>query len=89
MHGHPHLVAVITAAAFFVLGVLLVIGAARDWNWLYAADDSYQNRWTLGQLSRYGGRTAARVVGLFGGLFLTFAGAYWLFQIGIVNRPGF
>ena len=32
----------------FVFGVCLVLGAVKDWDWLYEPDEHYQNNWTMG-----------------------------------------
>ncbi|MDO4729160.1 MAG: Imm17 family immunity protein [Bacteroidota bacterium] len=58
------------------LGICLVVGAFKNWDWLYAADKHYQNNWTMGQISRYLGRTTARIIGFFGGVFIIFIALY-------------
>lgn len=67
--------------ALFVLGICLIIGAIKNWNWLYEEDKHYQNNWNMGQISRYLGRDVARVIGFVGGIFLTIIGGYLLYGI--------
>ncbi|MFJ1376771.1 hypothetical protein ACILPE_09765 [Capnocytophaga canimorsus] len=76
IHNNKALFGKIIALALFILGFCLVIGAFKNWDWLYAADKHYQNNWTMGQISRYLGRDTARIIGLFGGFFLIFIGGY-------------
>ena len=66
--------------AFLVFGILVIIGAIRNWDWLYKPDASYHNKWTIGQISRYLGRNTARIIGLIGGLLLVIAGAAWSYM---------
>lgn len=69
----------IVALALLVFGFCLVIGAFRNWDWLYAADKHYQNNWTMGQISRYLGRDVARIIGFIGGCFLIFIGGFLVY----------
>jgi Immunity protein 17 len=70
----------IVSLAFLVFGILAVIGAIKNWDWLYKADVAYHNKWTIGQISRYLGRNTARVCGFVGGLLLILAGAVWSYM---------
>ena len=70
----------IVSLAFLVFGILVIIGAIRNWDWLYKPDAHYQNKWTVGQISRYLGRNTARVVGVIGGLVLVVAGGVWSYM---------
>ena len=56
----------------FFLGIALslLIGAIKNWDWLYEADIQYLSGWSLGQLSRYVGRGYARVYGFIAGLII-------------------
>ena len=67
----------IVSLAFLIFGILVVIGAWKNWDWLFKPDASYQNKWTIGQISRYLGRNTARVLGVIGGIILIVAGAFW------------
>lgn len=58
-------------------GILLIIGAIKNWDWIYKADEHYQSKWSLGQASRYLGRSTARVIGFAMGILITIIGAYW------------
>lgn len=69
------------AFIIFSFGIVLIIGAVKDWNWLYQPDGHFQNNWNMGQISRYLGRTTARVIGFVGGVALTGIGAFWSYQI--------
>lgn len=80
MQQNPGLFGKMVSLSFVVLGILIIIGAFRDWDWLYKPDDSYHNRWTIGQVSRYAGRTTARVIGFIGGLLLIIAGTVWSYK---------
>lgn len=71
----------LVAFILFGFGIVLIIGAIKDWNWLYQPDGHFQNNWSMGQLSRYLGRTTARAIGLVGGIALTCIGAFWSYQI--------
>ena len=73
---NPHVFGGIVALLLAAFGVCLIIGALKDWNWLYAPDGHYQNNWTMGQISRYLGRDMARVIGFFTGIFFIVIGLY-------------
>lgn len=75
--AHPHLVARMLSLCILAFGLLAMIGALKDWDWLYAPDKSYHNKWTIGQISRYLGRDTARVLGFMGGLLISIAGGVW------------
>ena len=53
--NNPTIFGKIIAVVVFVFGVCLIIGAIRDWDWLYVPDD-YQSKWGMGQISCYSGR---------------------------------
>ena len=77
IHSNGGTFSKIVSLAFLVLGILVVIGAIRNWDWLYKPDASYHNKWTIGQISRYMGRTPARILGFVGGLLLVAVGSFW------------
>lgn len=81
MHNNPALFGKLVALAILLFGVLVIIGAVRNWDWIYKPDESYHNRWTIGQVSRYAGRNTARVVGFVGGVVLVVAGAVWSYKL--------
>lgn len=81
--NNKQLVSQLTALLLLVFGVLLMIGAIKDWNWLYQPDGHFQNNWNMGQISRYLGRKAARVIGFTGGLALSGIGICWVYNIFI------
>ena len=70
----------IVSLTILLFGILVIIGAFRDWDWLFKPDASYQNKWTIGQLSRYLGRNTARIIGFVGGVLLVIAGAVWSYM---------
>lgn len=70
----PSIFSKILALALLLLGICLMVGALKDWNWLYAPDKDYQNNWGMGQISRYLGRKTARYIGFLGGVFLFLIG---------------
>ncbi len=72
---HPNIFGKSLSIVIFTLGILLIIGAIKDWDWLYAPDSHYRNNWTMGQISKFFGRKIARLVG---GVF----GAFVLLPIG-------
>ena len=80
IHNNSALFGKMLSLAFLVFGILVIIGAIRNWDWLYKPDESYHNRWTIGQVSRYLGRGTARVLGAIGGLLIIFAGAVWSYK---------
>lgn len=77
IHANGALFSKLVSLGFLIFGILVVIGAIKDWDWLYKPDEAYHNRWTLGQISRYLGRSTARVLGFIGGLLLITAGSVW------------
>ncbi|HEX5150764.1 MAG TPA: Imm17 family immunity protein [Parafilimonas sp.] len=77
MQNNSGLVGKLISLTILVLGILLIIGAFKNWDWLFKPDQSYHNRWTTGQVSRYLGRNTARVVGFIGGVILVIAGGFW------------
>ncbi len=77
MHSNPGIFGKMVSLAFLVFGVLVVIGSIKNWDWIYKPDESYHNKWTIGQVSRYLGRDTARIIGFFGGLILIIAGSLW------------
>jgi hypothetical protein len=80
IHQNSGLFSTMVSLAFLVFGVLVVVGAVRNWDWLFKPDESYHNKWTIGQVSRYLGRGPARVLGFVGGLILIIAGAVWSYM---------
>jgi hypothetical protein len=81
MHSNPALFGKLVALAILLFGVLVIIGAVRNWDWIFKPDESYHNRWTIGQVSRYAGRNTARVIGFVGGVLLVVAGAAWSYKL--------
>lgn len=81
IQNNPGTFSKIFALALLTFGVLVVIGAIKNWDWLYSPDDSYHNWYTIGQVSRYLGRGTARVIGFIGGLILIFAGGAWSYAV--------
>jgi len=81
IHNHKYIVSITVSSIIFIFGILAMVGAVKNWDWLYEADGHYQNNWSMGQISRYLGRTTARIIGFIAGIFITFAGGYWLFSI--------
>jgi Immunity protein 17 len=81
IHDNPRIVAKSLAIVFIIFGILAIIGAIRNWDWLYKPDDQYHNWYTMGQVSRYLGRNTARVIGFIGGIMISCAGAYWLYYM--------
>lgn len=80
MHNNPGIFGKMVSLAFLVLGILVVIGAVKNWDWIYKPDESYHNKWTIGQVSRYLGRDTARIIGFIGGLLLIVAGTVWSYM---------
>lgn len=80
MHNNSETFSRLVSLAFLVFGVLVVIGAVKNWDWIYKPDASYHNRWTIGQVSRYLGRDTARVIGFVCGLLLVVAGSVWSYM---------
>lgn len=64
---NPNIFQKIVATAFFIFGILLMVGAVKNWDCLYAPDKEYHSKSSMGQLSRYFGRKTARIVGFIGG----------------------
>lgn len=81
----PGLVGKTFALALLVFGVLCIVGAVKNWDWIYKPDESYHNRWTIGQISRYAGRNTARLIGAVGGVLLVVAGAVWSYKLFTKN----
>ena len=77
MHNNGGTFSKMVSLAFLVFGILVVIGAVKDWDWLFKPDIGYHNKWTIGQISRYMGRTPARILGFIGGLLLIAVGSFW------------
>ena len=80
MHNNPELFGKMVSLTFLVFGILVIIGAVKNWDWIYKPDESYHGWWTIGQISRYAGRNTARVIGVIGGLLLVVAGAFWSYK---------
>ena len=78
--NNPAIFRKIIAVVVFVFGVCLIIGAIRDWDWLYAPDD-YQSKWGMGQTSRYLGRPVARIIGFAGGVFFAVIGGIFVYGV--------
>src|SRR4051812_31808918 len=85
IHNNGDTFSKMVSLAFLVFGILVVIGAIKNWDWLYKPDDSYHNKWTIGQLSRYLGRRPARIAGFFGGLLLIAVGSFWSYRAFLKN----
>ena len=67
----------IVALLLAAFGICLIIGALKNWDWLYEPDKHYQNNWTMGQISRYLGRDMARVIGFITSVFFIIIGIYF------------
>ena len=67
----------IVALLLAAFGICLIIGALKNWDWLYEPDKHYQNNWTMGKISRYLGRDMARVIGFITGVFFIIIGIYF------------
>lgn len=70
LDNNPNAFGEILALTFTTMGVLMIIGAIKDWDWLYAPDGEYHHKWTMGQISRYLGRRTARIWGAIVGGFI-------------------
>lgn len=81
MSNNGSMVGKMVSLIILIFGILLIIGAVKNWDWLFKPDPSYHNRWTIGQISRYLGRGTARVIGFAGGILLVVAGAYWSYAV--------
>jgi Immunity protein 17 len=79
--GHGHTFSLIVSLSFLVFGILAVIGAILNWDWMYKPDVAYHNNWNIHQISRYLGRDVARVLGVVGGIMLMISGAYWSYAV--------
>ena len=80
MHNNPGIFGKMVSVAFLAFGILVVIGAIKNWDWIFKPDASYQNKWTIGQMSRYLGRSTARIIGFIGGVILIIAGSVWSYM---------
>ena len=67
----------IVALLLAAFGICLIIGALKNWDWLYEPDKHYQNNWTMGQISHYLGRDMARLIGFITGVFFIIVGIYF------------
>ena len=67
----------IIALLLAAFGICLIIGALKNWDWLYESDKHYQNNWTMGQISRCLGRDMARTIGFITGVFFIIIGIYF------------
>lgn len=76
----PGLLTKLVSLSFLLIGILVVVGAIKNWDWIYKPDVAYHNKWTIGQISRYLGRNTARVCGFVAGLLLILAGAVWSYM---------
>lgn len=76
---HPSNFQKIVASVIFLFGICLMIGAIRDWSWLYAPDKEYHYKWSLGKVSRYCGRKTARVIGFIGRIFFAICGGMLIY----------
>ena len=85
INSNGSLVGKMLSVVILVFGILVIIGAILNWDWLYKADEHYQNKWTLGQLSRYLGRNTARILGFVGGVIVVIAGATWSYMAFFKN----
>lgn len=71
----------IVATGLFIFGIFLMVGAVKNWDWLYAPDKEYHSKWGMGQLSRYCGRKTARIVGFIGGIVITIFGGILVYGV--------
>lgn len=78
--GNKGVVGKFLSLAILAVGILLIIGAILNWDWMYKPDEHYHNRWNTGQISRYLGRNTARVFGFAVGLLLVIAGGLWSYM---------
>lgn len=85
IHNNGGLVGKMVSVVILIFGILVIIGAILNWDWLYKPDINYHHKWTLGQLSRYLGRNTARVIGLVGGVIIAIAGATWSYMAFFKN----
>lgn len=81
IHKNPQVFSKIFSLVLLLFGILVVIGAIKDWDWLYAPDKSYHSWWNLSQVSRYLGRGTARILGSIGGLVIIAAGIAWCYAV--------
>ena len=79
MQTNPGILGKVIAVVLMLFGICLMIGAIRNWDWLYKADAHYQNNWNMGQISRYLGRTTARIIGFAGGVGITAIGVFLIY----------
>lgn len=70
---HPKVMALIPLS----LGVMMIVGAVQNWDWLYAPSGTFRG---IGGISAYFGRTIARIVGVVVGLIFFFV-AYIMFNV--------
>jgi|GEM_PF-129701 len=87
MQHNPGTFGKILSVVIFAFGVCLIVGAVKDWDWLYSADGHYQNNWSMGQISRYLGRGTARVIGFVGGLMMLAIGGFFLYAAFFTYKP--
>ena len=85
INNNGGIVGKMVSIVILIFGILVIIGAILNWDWLFKPDGHYQNKWTIGQLSRYLGRNTARVIGFIGGLIITIAGATWSYMTFFKN----
>ncbi|WP_316807396.1 Imm17 family immunity protein [Pedobacter agri] len=77
--NNPSLFGKGVAVVVLLFGICLMVGAIKNWDWLYKADGHYQNNWSMGQISRYLGRDTARIIGFCGGILFTAIGGFLVY----------
>ncbi|SOD11738.1 immunity 17 family protein [Pedobacter xixiisoli] len=82
----PNVFGKILAVVILGFGICLVIGAIKNWNWLYAEYKHYQNNWSMGQISRYLGRKTARIIGFMGGILMLCIGIFLSYYALIIKN---
>ena len=71
---NPNLVMAAVAVALIIYGVLSMIGALKNWDWLYEPDTQFSGnplqQWSPGKISYEYGRKAGRLYGFLIGLLI-------------------
>ncbi len=79
IHVNKETTAKIFSFTILIMGILFILGAIKDWDWLYKPDEYYQSKWSLGQASRYWGRKTSRIIGFISGVLFTIIGIGWVY----------